>query len=260
MDFNLACVGLNTEQRYWVRMAVESLPRAGDRVHLVDLGVRRIHLLLVNAASVAATGQAAELRLRSPGLVEICVSDSGVLGRSRYRVQSRQLALGFAPVLQEVIQRELMAGDRVTPADARGGEVERVVGQPLQAIVVDDSQLALDQWSRALREVGVSVWATASAYEALWQVRRWRPGLLLVGSPLPGTDSYRLCRQVKCDPGIRDCQVYLFGQRNSALDRARRAVAGCDGFLRTPVDRRQLAELVAGCLAADLPHAPHAPA
>lgn len=247
MDLKLSCVGLSTQQQHLVRLAVGLMPRGEDRIQVVEPTASRIDILLVNAANVAAIGQVAELRRRNPGSIDICVSDSGVLGRSQYRLESRRLVQGLVPMLRDVITTELRRGAAVisAPVQAAAPQLAPYGLKHLQALIVDDSQVVRDQLATVLREIGVRVAATASAEEALQHLPRVRPNVLLLDVVLPGISGYELCRRIKQDPSTRECFVLMLTSKTSPFDRARAAMAGCDSYLTKPVARQQLLDAIA---------------
>jgi hypothetical protein len=64
-------------------------------------------IAIVDAGSTAAEVQYRECLGRNPGLVAIDVSEHGLQGRSRYRIERGALLLRVLRVLEEVVEREL---------------------------------------------------------------------------------------------------------------------------------------------------------
>jgi CheY-like chemotaxis protein len=114
-----------------------------------------------------------------------------------------------------------------------------------QLILVVEDNPANQMLVQAVLELdGYSVVLAASADEALEQIARARPDLILMDVQLPGQDGLSLTRRLKSDPATAAIPVValtahaMHGDRDLALD------AGCAGYIAKPIDTRMFAHQV----------------
>src|SRR5205085_8949441 len=105
-------------------------------------------------------------------------------------------------------------------------------------LVVEDNE-ANQMLVRAVLELeGYQVELADSATEAVEQLSRVRPDLILMDVQLPGEDGLSLTRRLKADPATSAIPVVALtahamnGDRESALE------AGCAGYISKPIDTR----------------------
>jgi signal transduction histidine kinase/ActR/RegA family two-component response regulator len=120
--------------------------------------------------------------------------------------------------------------------------------QPLlgiRVLAVDDDADARELFATALGVLGAEVVVTASAAEAIDQLRSGLFDILLADIGMPSTDGYGLIKQVRALPaktaGIPAIAVTAFGRQQ---DRARVLAAGYQAHLAKPVLPDQLAAAI----------------
>ena len=83
-----------------------------------------------------------------------------------------------------------------------------------------------------------------SATEALAQLRKVKPDLLLLDIRLGEGSGLDVIRTVRADPSFDDVPVVAITAQAMKNDETRFLAAGFDGYLSKPVDTRQLPEVV----------------
>jgi CheY-like chemotaxis protein len=92
-----------------------------------------------------------------------------------------------------------------------------------------------------LEEAGCSVTFFDDGYSALDQIRLSQPTLLITEMILPHLDGLALCRLLKSDPVTSGVNILVY----TVLDARARAVAsGADAFMKKPIEKKRLIELV----------------
>ena len=111
---------------------------------------------------------------------------------------------------------------------------------PANILIVEDNQEYRQLLEEALQEEGFDVQTAATAPEAIEQVLRIKPMMILLDLTLPGMSGDELCRLIKEDPFLRDIAVIIL----SGLDDLDRKLAcfalGANEYLVKPVDSREL--------------------
>lgn len=138
-------------------------------------------------------------------------------------------------------------GTPAASADQSEGTVSsESVGEKRALVLV----IERDPWVRELEEyflteAGFAVEFAADGEQALEQVRRRSPEVIITEVLVPGMDGLALCRKIREEPATRDAAVVVFSFL-SVGDRA--AEAGADAFLKKPLSDRKLVDTVRSLL------------
>ncbi len=125
-------------------------------------------------------------------------------------------------------------------AETTGETTGAAVTEAACVLVVDDSPTVRRQLGIALDRLGLRHESVGSAEQALERLAVGQFDLALVDVVMPGTDGYRLTREIRRDRRIRHLPVIILTSRSSPFDLARGALAGCDAYLTKPVPFRAL--------------------
>jgi CheY-like chemotaxis protein len=125
-----------------------------------------------------------------------------------------------------------------------------------KVLVVDDSLSVRKVVERALVAKQLEVVSAASGNEAIAQIEREQPDLVVCDVVMPDRDGYDICRFVKGHPRLGRVPVLLISGivNSSVLEQA--AEARSDDVLRKPFEAAELVRKVSDLLAR--PAAPHA--
>jgi signal transduction histidine kinase len=125
---------------------------------------------------------------------------------------------------------------------APDGDSEPAVLTGLRVLVVDDDADARELLQRLLAEQGCAVVCAASADDALREIARERPDVLLTDIGMPGADGYELLRRVReGHPRMPVLAITAFARLD---DRDRAIAAGFDGHLPKPIEPAQLIRML----------------
>ena len=115
-------------------------------------------------------------------------------------------------------------------------------------LMVDDNPMNLKLLRVTLGGRGYRLGSARSAEEALALLQADRPDLILLDIQLPGMDGLTLARRLRSDPATRHIGIIAITSLASAADEQRALEAGCDTFVRKPIDTRSLPLLGAQAL------------
>lgn len=255
MTYKVALCGLTARDERLIEIVISRAPNPKYRFAIGKAAaLGDAHIAVVDAASVVhAEGELSELRALNPALITVYVSDLGISGESRYRIERRSLLLQIGRVLDSVVECELLnTSGHSDPALAKAETVaalrsksaapavaanvlERAPLQPLRALIVDDSLTVREQLRSALDRAGILSDPADDAASAIAQLAINRYDLVFMDVVMPGTDGYEVCRKIKKDTYTRGIPVLMLTSRSSPFDRARGALAGCDSYLVKPI-------------------------
>jgi CheY-like chemotaxis protein len=119
-----------------------------------------------------------------------------------------------------------------------GGKAENRV------LVVDDDNTNRMLLSRILANAGMAVEKAASGEEAIEMFSRWRPDIVFMDLHMPKMDGLTATRHIKTTEKGRQTPIIALIPRTFEQDRQEILSAGCDDYLRKPVDEQQLFNLM----------------
>lgn len=118
-------------------------------------------------------------------------------------------------------------------------------------LVVDDNAQNLELLEIYMESIPeVRVITAANGLEALEQVARESPDLILLDIMMPKMSGFEVCKRIKSNPATRDIIVVMVTALNETGDIERAAECGTDDYLTKPIDKTALQDLVRKLLGA----------
>jgi CheY-like chemotaxis protein len=131
---------------------------------------------------------------------------------------------------------------RPDPGGGAGGD-RRPESAPL-VLLVDDERAIRTICRVNLEGDGIAVVEAQDGVEALEQVRREQPSLVLLDVMMPGVDGWKVAEQLAADEDTRDIPIVFLSARAAAEDRLRAQELGAVGYVVKPFDPLELAGTV----------------
>jgi len=107
-------------------------------------------------------------------------------------------------------------------------------------LVVDDEPDILDLTSLALRQDGFEVETATTGDEALAQLRRSKPDLVVLDLMLPDRPGTEVCRLIRGDKDLASVPVIMLTARTDEVDRVVGFELGADDYVTKPFSPREL--------------------
>jgi DNA-binding response OmpR family regulator len=108
---------------------------------------------------------------------------------------------------------------------------------PLRILVVEDEPQIANFLRVGLGYEGFSVAVAEDGYEALAELKRFRPQLVILDLMLPGMDGMELAKRMREDSGL---MIIMLTARDQVEDRIAGLRAGADDYLVKPFDFEEL--------------------
>jgi two-component system cell cycle response regulator len=253
MTYSIALCGLTARDSRLLEIVINRVNSGRHAFHAAQAeNAAQPRVAIVDASSPLSLEMYRELHQRHPQLISVTISDHGMAGDSRYRIERKSLFLQVMKVLDDLADHEFVGSkisahptaSTATPARNAGAgataESAFVAGkagepQPLTALVVDDSLTVREQMRQALQRLGIACDLADSAEAAMRLLEHHSYNLAFLDVVMPGTDGYELCRKIKQNTYMRLMPVLMLTSRSSPFDRARGALSGCDSYLIKPI-------------------------
>lgn len=132
--------------------------------------------------------------------------------------------------------------------DAPETEGEVVSGEPgmpgitaCHILIVDDTEFNRTLIGALLGEAGFNDLAFAKdGFDALEQIARRTPDLVILDIMMPGMDGFEVCRRLRADHAYADLPVLVQTALSSTDDRNRAFAVGTTDLIAKPIDRMEL--------------------
>jgi two-component system alkaline phosphatase synthesis response regulator PhoP len=109
-----------------------------------------------------------------------------------------------------------------------------------QILVVEDDEDILELVSFNLKKEGYKVKGVTSGEEALHEVRRKIPSLIILDLMLPGVNGFDVCKSLKGDPKTKAVPIVMLTARSEEADIVIGLELGADDYLTKPFSPREL--------------------
>jgi two-component system cell cycle response regulator DivK len=107
-------------------------------------------------------------------------------------------------------------------------------------LVVEDQEDNRQILRDLLGSVGFEMVEAGDGAEALVQVAKQRPDLILMDIQLPVMDGYEATRRLKSDPATKSIPIIVVTSYALSGDEGKAKAAGCDAYVTKPYSPRQL--------------------
>ena len=133
---------------------------------------------------------------------------------------------------------------RHRPEPGGGAGTGKARETPAPVLLVDDEPSIRAICRVNLEGDGLRVLEAKDGAEALEEVRRQRPSLVLLDVMMPGVDGWDVAAQLAADAVTRDIPVVFLSARAAPEDRLRAQRLGAVGYVVKPFDPVELAGIV----------------
>ena len=107
-------------------------------------------------------------------------------------------------------------------------------------LVVEDSITQRQMISSLLQDSGLSVTVACDGVEALEQIARNCPDLVVLDIVLPRMNGYEVCRKIKSDSKTQDLAVVMCSTKREEFDRYWGMKQGADAYIAKPFEAHEL--------------------
>ena len=107
-------------------------------------------------------------------------------------------------------------------------------------LIVDDNSQNVELLQAFLETLPVRIVTAADGVEALEQVQKKSPDLILLDIMMPRMSGFQVCKKLKSDPQTRDIQILMVTALSELGDIEQANDCGTDDYISKPVNKFEL--------------------
>lgn len=119
---------------------------------------------------------------------------------------------------------------------------------PARVLIVDDEANIRLSLEFLMRKAGYAVRSVADGAQALLEVEREPPDVVLLDVMMPKIDGFTVCARIRAMPGARAVRIIMLTARGRDVERDRARALGADDYIVKPFSTRDAVERVASAL------------
>jgi DNA-binding response OmpR family regulator len=120
---------------------------------------------------------------------------------------------------------------------------------PHRVLVVDDEANILLSLEFLMKKAGYDVRTACDGEEALAEMRKARPDLVLLDVMMPKRNGFDVCEMIRANPEWKDVRVIMLTAKGRDVEREKGLAVGADDYITKPFSTREVVERVSGWLA-----------
>ncbi len=121
---------------------------------------------------------------------------------------------------------------------------------PASVLVVDDEANILLSLEFLMKKAGYDVRIARDGEEALAEIEKARPDLVLLDVMMPKRNGFDVCEIIRANPKWRDMRVIMLTAKGRDVEREKGMAVGADDYITKPFASRDVLDRVSGLLAA----------
>lgn len=120
---------------------------------------------------------------------------------------------------------------------------------PHRVLVVDDEATILLALEFLMKKAGYDVRTARDGEEALAEMQKARPDLVLLDVMMPKRNGFDVCEIIRANPEWKEVRVIMLTAKGRDIEREKGLAVGADDYITKPFSTREVVERVKGWLA-----------
>ena len=115
-------------------------------------------------------------------------------------------------------------------------------------LIVDDEPNILLSLQFLMKKAGYDVRTATDGEQALAEIARAKPDLVLLDVMMPKLDGFTVCQRIRATPEWHDVRVIMLTARGRDIEREKGLALGADDYITKPFSTKDVIDRVAAAL------------
>jgi DNA-binding response OmpR family regulator len=116
----------------------------------------------------------------------------------------------------------------------RRSQTVNVMSKPQSVLIVDDEPNILLSLQFLMKKSGYEVRTSKNGEEALVEIARAAPDLVLLDVMMPKVDGFSVCQTIRANPEWKDIRIIMLTARGRDVEREKGLALGADDYITKP--------------------------
>jgi CheY-like chemotaxis protein len=116
----------------------------------------------------------------------------------------------------------------------RRSQTVNVMSKPQSVLIVDDEPNILLSLQFLMKKSGYEVRTSKNGEEALVEIARAAPDLVLLDVMMPKVDGFSVCQTIRANPEWKDVRIIMLTARGRDVEREKGLALGADDYITKP--------------------------
>jgi DNA-binding response OmpR family regulator len=130
---------------------------------------------------------------------------------------------------------------------------------PARVLIVDDEANILLSLQFLMKKAGYAVRTASNGEQALAEIAKDPPDVVLLDVMMPKLDGFSVCQQVRANADWNGVRIIMLTARGRDVEREKGLALGANDYITKPFSTKDALERVAAHLPRPVPPAPEAP-
>jgi two-component system, OmpR family, alkaline phosphatase synthesis response regulator PhoP len=123
------------------------------------------------------------------------------------------------------------------------------MSKPQSVLIVDDEPNILLSLQFLMKKTGYEVRTAKDGEEAMIEMERAAPDLILLDVMMPKIDGFSICERIRANPEWRDVRIIMLTARGRDVEREKGMALGADDYITKPFSTKDAIARVEAVLA-----------
>ena len=124
----------------------------------------------------------------------------------------------------------------------------KIMSEPASVLIVDDEPNILLSLQFVMKKAGYEVHTASNGEEALDQIARLKPNVVLLDVMMPKLDGFTVCERIRATPEWQAVRVIMLTARGRDVEREKGIGLGADDYITKPFSTKDALDRVAAVI------------
>ncbi len=111
---------------------------------------------------------------------------------------------------------------------------------PYRVLIVDDEENIIISLDFLMKQAGYRTAIARDGHQAMEQITKFQPHLLILDVMLPGIDGFEICQRVRASKPSQELKIVMLTAKGREVEVAKGISLGADAYITKPFSTKEL--------------------